>query len=160
MVTENGICSNGMTRKFAMNASQKLTGRVKCTMSIQITITAETAADTIQLVQDLAGALGSMDPADNPAKTEVSTIEEPKKETKKTAPKKEEPKKETKAPEPEPEREDVPSASDVRKKAQTVGKDPEKKPLIKELLKELGIPNVSSVPADRRAEFIQRLEEL
>lgn len=43
-------------------------------MPIQITITAETAAEANQLVQDLAGTMSNMNLADVPEKTEVSTI--------------------------------------------------------------------------------------
>lgn len=120
-------------------------------MAIQITITAETAADTIQLVKDLAETLKTMNPDDIPTKTEVSTLQErePVQEVES----------EPKQSEPEPEI-SVPSVVEVRKKAQEVGQDPAKKPKIKELLKEFGVPNVSSVPEDRRVEFIQRLEEL
>lgn len=44
-------------------------------MSIQITITGANAAETVQLVQDLAGTMHTINPADIPAKTEVSTVQ-------------------------------------------------------------------------------------
>src|SRR5690625_4194064 len=46
-------------------------------MSIQITITAESAADVKQLVHDLAGTMSGMADADIPATTNVSTIAPP-----------------------------------------------------------------------------------
>lgn len=46
-------------------------------MPIQITITVETAAEAVQLVQDLASTMSGMNPSDIPAKTEVSTVEQP-----------------------------------------------------------------------------------
>lgn len=47
-------------------------------MPIQITITAENAAEANQLIQDLAGTMSNMDLADVPEKTEVSTIKSEK----------------------------------------------------------------------------------
>lgn len=47
-------------------------------MPIQIIITAETAAEVNQLVQDLAGTMSNMDLANVPEKTEVSTLKSEK----------------------------------------------------------------------------------
>jgi len=129
-------------------------------MSIQITITAESAAEAKQLVQDLACTMVGMRPEEIPAKTEVSTIE----------PKKEKPvKRGTKKHEPEPieeYREDdfsdepIPTVVELRAKAQEIGKTPEGKKSIKELLNQFGSKSISDVTEDKRAAFLRALEAL
>lgn len=126
-------------------------------MAITITIEAANADELRQLMQDAAETLAGMKTEDI-ADTKVSTIET-KPETKKT----EKPKKEV-ASEPVSENKvgsvesntDIPTVEKLREKAQTI-KD---KASVKALLDEFGAKNLTTLPEDRRAEFLARLEEL
>lgn len=121
-------------------------------MSIQITITANSAGEIVQLVQDLASVLPGMDPATIPPKTEVSTLDpEPKPD------KESQPQIETKQP---ALFENVPDIVELRAKAQEKGKTPEGKKAIKALLEKYGCQSISSIPEEKRASFLAELEEL
>lgn len=122
-------------------------------MSIQVTISANSADEVVQLVQDLASVLPGMNPNSVPPKTEVSTLNP---ETEKVDP--------GVKTQPEPESEtkqiDSPNVVDIRKVAQQKGKTPEVKKAIKALLDEFGSKSISDVPEEKRAAFLARLEEL
>lgn len=108
-------------------------------MPITITIEAANAQEVRQLVQDLAGTLSGMKNEDIPEDTKVSTLEQAGNH--KTA-----------------ESENIPTVEEIRAKAQALGA--EKKVEIKALLDEFGAKNLTSLPENRRAEFLERLEQL
>lgn len=114
-------------------------------MSIQIKITANSADEVVQLVQDLASVLPGMDPAAIPPKTEVSTLD--------TEP-------ENPEPEIQEKQKNIPDVVDLRKVAQEKGKTPEGKKAIKGLLQKYGCQSISAVPEEKRAEFLAELEAL
>lgn len=120
---------------------------------IQITLQAATAADAKQLVQDLAGTMSGMADARIPAETTVSTVEPEKSRQQRTV--------KVKPVSKEIEEDvEIPSVVELRAKAQEIGKDPAKKPKIKELLNKYGSPNISEVPEEKRAAFMAELEAL
>jgi hypothetical protein len=138
-------------------------------MGIKITITTETAAEAVQLVQDLASVMPGMQQSEIPAKTDVSTVEDPRR-TKPETKKKEDPVKsdkpvhteepDTNEPEEEEDTGPVPTVVELRAKAQEVGKTPEDKKAIKALLDEFESKSISDVPENKRAAFMKRLEGL
>lgn len=121
-------------------------------MPIQITITANSAGEIVQLVQDIASVLPGMDPATIPPKTEVSTLD-PEPEPKTGA----QPQDETNQP---TLFENIPDIVELRAKAQEKGKTPEGKKAIKALLEKYGCRSISTVPEEKRAEFLAELEAL
>ncbi len=125
---------------------------------IQITLQAATAADAKQLVQDLAGTMSGMADARIPAQTDVSTVE-PEKPRRHVA-EKEASKKIKEEVATVSDDVEIPSVVELRAKAQEIGKDPAKKPKIKELLNKYGSPNISEVPEEKRAAFMAELEAL
>lgn len=104
---------------------------------------ANNAEELKQLILDAAGSLAGMK-ADEIESAEVSTVQKSAAVTPDT--------KETKA------EQDIPSIEEIRAKAQALGT--EKKAEIKALLDEFGAKNLSTLPENRRAEFLARLEEL
>lgn len=132
---------------------------------IQITLQAANAADVQQLVHDLAGTMSGQFASRVPAET---VEQQPKRQQKATKSEQKEAKVDVEAIEKEINEEagaseevvDAPSVVELRAKAQEVGKDPAKKPKIKELLNKYGSPNVSEVPEEKRAAFIADLEAL
>lgn len=124
-------------------------------MAITITIEAANADELRQLMQDAAETLVGMKTEDI-ADTKVSTIETKpatKKPKKEAAP---EPVSEKKAESVEADNADIPTVEKLREKAQTI-KD---KASVKALLDEFGAKNLTTLPEDRRAEFLARLGEL
>lgn len=119
-------------------------------MAITITIEAANADELRQLMQDAAETLAGMKTEDI-ADTKVSTIEKPPKTKKETKPVKE-----PEVVSAEETTEDVPTVEELRAKAQAV----EDKAAVKALIKEFGAKNITTIPEDRRAEFLARLEEL
>lgn len=104
---------------------------------------ANNAEELKQLILDAAGSLAGMK-ADEIESAEVSTVQKSAAVTSDT--------KETKA------EQDIPSIEEIRAKAQALGAG--KKAEIKALLDEFGAKNLSTLPENRRAEFLARLEEL
>ena len=123
-------------------------------MSIQIKITANSADEIVQLVQDLASVLPGMDPAAIPLKTEVSTVDpEPKPGLKQDD--------NTQSETSQPTLfENIPDIVELRAKAQEKGKTPEGKKAIKDLLEKYGCQSISTVPEEKRAAFLAELEAL
>lgn len=121
-------------------------------MAITITIEAANAKELKQLMQDAAETLAGMRMEDI-EDTKVSTIGKPSKPKKETKPVEA---KQEAATEEAPASEDIPAIEDLRAKAQAV----EDKAAVKALIKEFGAKNLTTLPEDRRAEFLARLEEL
>ena|SRR5690606_160741 len=103
---------------------------------------ANNAEELKQLILDAAGSLAGMK-ADEIESAEVSTVQKSA-----VTP-------DTKETEAE---QDIPSIEEIRAKAQALGAG--KKAEIKALLDEFGAKNLSTLPENRRAEFLARLEEL
>ena len=123
-------------------------------MSIQITITAESAAEAKQLIQDLADTMIGMRSEEIPEKTEVSTMKEKTLKQKTKEPEIEE------SPEDDFSDEPIPTVVEIRAKAQEIGKTPEGKKAIKELLNQFESKSISDVPENKRAAFMRALEAL
>lgn len=125
-------------------------------MPIQITITGKNASEVIELVKDLANVLPKMNPANIPEKTVVTTED--------TAPEPERDETDTSnntEPESETEPAEDKAISDQELRAVAAKKVKEgKKDELRSLLNEFGAKNVSSVPADKRAEFLERVSAL
>lgn len=128
-------------------------------MSIQIKITANSADEVVQLVQDLASVLPGMDPEKIPAATKVSTIEETKPEPE-PEPQPEPESNQEQHEEPAAAKERIPDIVEIRKLAMAKGATPEGKEAIKELLKKFGCRNISSIPEEKRAAFLAGLEAI
>jgi len=94
---------------------------------------ANNAEELKQLIIDAAGSLAGMK-ADEIESAEVSTVQKSAVTS------------------------DTPSIEKIRAKAQALGAG--KKAEIKALLDEFGAKNLSTLPENRRAEFLARLEEL
>ena len=94
---------------------------------------ANNAEELKQLILDAAGSLAGMK-ADEIESAEVSTVQKSAVTS------------------------DTPSIEKIRAKAQALGAG--KKAEIKALLDEFGAKNLSTLPENRRAEFLARLEEL
>ncbi|TVZ81260.1 hypothetical protein FB379_11759 [Aeribacillus composti] len=122
-------------------------------MPIQITISAETAEETMKLIQELADTVFKTQRVDVSPKTEVSTSET-ESTKQKTKPQPQKPKAQTTPDEP------VPSIVELRAKAQEKGKTPEGKQAIKALLQKYGCKSISTVPEEKRAEFMAEVEAL
>lgn len=120
-------------------------------MAITITIEAANAKELKQLMQDAAETLAGMRMEDI-EDTKVSTIEKPSKPKKETKPVEAAPKQEDVEEAPE----DIPAIEDLRAKAQSI----EDKAAVKALINEFGAKNLTTIPEERRAEFMARLEEL
>lgn len=128
-------------------------------MSIQIKITANSADEVVQLVQDLASVLPGMDPEKIPAATKVSTIEETKPEPE-PEPQPEPESNQEQHEEPATAKERIPDIVEIRKLAMAKGATPEGKEAIKELLKKFGCRNISSIPEEKRVAFLAGLEAI
>lgn len=140
-------------------------------MPVQIHITGENAQEAIQEFSVLSAAfVGAIAPvAQAPVKEE-----KPKRQQIAAAKKQEEAKpKPPEASEPDPvgesepqeedfgESENIPTAVDLRAKAQEVSKaNPDNRGKIKELLNKFGCKNITEVPESKRADFMAELEEL
>ncbi|MGO4787001.1 hypothetical protein AB4124_06180 [Paenibacillus sp. 2KB_20] len=141
-------------------------------MPVQITINGDNAAQAIEEFATLSAAFGG------PAAPSATVSEEPKSRQRKTSTvKKDESKNvdvgqkiDVDAIEKEieeeaedgrsTEEEEIPSVVDLRAKAQEVGKDPKKKPAIKELLGKFESASISDVPEEKRIAFMEELENL
>lgn len=126
-------------------------------MPITINVTGDSAAEVQQLVADLAGTMSTKNDEETPE-------DKPKQQRKRqsTSKKKDEPKTEEKSKTEKPgNTTDIPSVVDIRAKAKEItDADTSKRPEVKALLDEFDCKNITSIPEDRRTEFMERLEEL
>lgn len=134
---------------------------------IQITIQAATAADARQLVHDLAGTMSTINPADVPAKTTVSTVEiapvatyeEPANANVDVEALREAATSTGKNPFVPKEDKPVPTDVELRAlagdKAKSAGREK-----VKALLEKYGAASVTAVPSESRAAFKVDLEAL
>ncbi|MDY7044063.1 hypothetical protein RVS70_07565 [Virgibacillus sp. M23] len=126
-------------------------------MKVEVNIN---APELVGALNNLANALGSAPVVESkPVKQKDKS--DSKKETKKETPKEE---KKSKKEDPKPEKEEkqeaeVPAIEDIRAKTAEVSKSG-KKAEIKELLSELGVNAISKIPEEKRAEYLERLENL
>ncbi|MBT2288001.1 hypothetical protein J7E73_02420 [Paenibacillus albidus] len=122
-------------------------------MPVQITITGENAKEALQEIGGLAAALvGSAAPvADKTVKTKTQATS-PKQEEEKPAELEKEPETTTSG-------DFEVTVEDIRAKAAEVGQSG-KKDEIKALLGEFKVKTISSVPAEKRADFLAALEAL
>ncbi|WP_338841961.1 hypothetical protein [Paenibacillus glucanolyticus] len=134
-------------------------------MPVQITINGDNAAQAIEEFATLSAAFGGA------AAPSATVSEEPKQRTRKTNEVKKEQQKETSVETNTPddetgtdghstEGEEIPTVVELRAKAQEVGKDPKKKPAIKELLGKFESASISDVPEEKRIAFMAELEAL
>ena len=125
-------------------------------MSVTININGENATEVLHELRDLAAGLGG---TVTPVQEEKPESKPAKRSTEKKATKIEdvaEPVKESEDVSADKTTEDVPTVEELRAKAQAV----EDKAAVKALIKEFGAKNITTIPEDRRAEFLARLEEL
>ncbi|WP_339295892.1 hypothetical protein MKY82_08355 [Paenibacillus sp. FSL W7-1279] len=133
-------------------------------MPVQITINGDNAAQAIEEFATLSAAFGGA------AAPSATVTEEPKQRTRKTNEVKKEEKKETPVKtasqddetgtDGDTEEVEIPTVVELRAKAQEVGKDPKKKPAIKELLGKFESASISDVPEESRVAFMAELEAL
>lgn len=126
-------------------------------MSVTININGENATEVLHELRDLAAGLGG---TVTPVQEEKPESKPAKRSTEKKATKPiedvAEPVKEPEVVSAEETTEDVPTVEELRAKAQAV----EDKAAVKAMIKEFGAKNITTIPEDRRAEFLARLEEL
>lgn len=133
-------------------------------MPVQITINGDNAAQAIEEFATLSAAFGGA------AAPLAIVSEEPKQRTRKTNEVKKEEKKvtpdktvtqdEEAGTNDDTEEVEIPTVVELRAKAQEVGKDPKKKPAIKELLGKFESASISDVPEESRTAFMAELEAL
>lgn len=119
-------------------------------MKVEVNIN---APEVVSALNNLANALGS-----------APVVESKPIKQKDKSDSKEESHKEDKKEDPKPAREEkqeteVPAIEDIRAKTAEVSKSG-KKAEIKELLSELGVNAISKIPEEKRAEYLERLENL
>lgn len=126
-------------------------------MSVTININGENATEVLHELRDLAAGLGGTVTPVQEEKPESKPAKRPT-EKKATKPIEDvaEPVKESEDVSTDKATEDVPTVEELRAKAQAV----EDKAAVKALIKEFGAKNITTIPEDRRAEFLARLEEL
>lgn len=130
-------------------------------MKIEVNIQ---APEVVSALNNLAEALkGTPQVAkeDKPVKQESKKESKPKEENKEEKPK-DEPKEDSKPKEESKEEKEtasVPDPADLRAKAGELSKSG-KKEEVKALLGEFEAKTLSAIPEDKRAEFLERLEEL
>lgn len=133
-------------------------------MPVQITINGDNAAQAIEEFATLSAAFGGA------AAPSTTVSEEPKQRTRKTNEVKKEQQKvtpdktvtqdEEAGTDGDTEEVEIPTVVELRAKAQEVGKDPKKKPAIKELLGKFESASISDVPEESRTAFMAELEAL
>lgn len=130
-------------------------------MKIEVNIQ---APEVVAALNNLAEAMKGAPQAtvkDKPVKQETKKDSKPKDENKEEKPK-DEPKEEVKSkdePKEDKEAASVPDPADLRAKAGELSKSG-KKEEVKALLAEFEAKTLSAIPEDKRAEFLERLEEL
>lgn len=133
-------------------------------MPVQITINGDNAAQAIEEFATLSAAFGgtaapSTNVSDEP-KQRTRKTNEVKKEQQKVTPDKTVTQDEEAGTDGDTEEVEIPTVVELRAKAQEVGKDPKKKPAIKELLGKFESASISDVPEESRAAFMAELEAL
>lgn len=142
-------------------------------MSVLIQINGENAGEAIRELSDLAaGITGKAAPAAAPAEAPKQTRTRKTEPVKETPAAEEDPKTTSAEPEDEPDAgaepdeegdpdEPVPTDVELRAVAAEVGKNgAEAKKAIKALLDKYGVPNITSVPLDKRIAFKRELEAI
>jgi len=142
-------------------------------MPVQITINGENAAEAIKELSTLAAGISNQ--SVSTLTVGITTQEKPTNEKPVKARPKTEITKEPSRTTPESQNglevepvdndsdmtdEPVPTVVELRAKAQEIGKTPEGKKSIKDLLVKFGSKSISDIPDDRRAAFLRALEEL
>lgn len=132
-------------------------------MPVQITINGDNAAQAIEEFATLSAAFGGAAApsatVSEESKQRTRKTNEVKKEQQKEEPVKTVPKDEV-GTDGDTEEVDIPTVVELRAKAQEVGKDPKKKPAIKELLGQFECASISDVPEEKRIAFMEELENL